>query len=91
MKTINNRKYHYHFQFRVGGKKRGYDCNVEVKASSQKGAAQKIRNRIKSMPDVANVPDFHFSEVKRGLPVLASEGHTKATFAKFKRPGKIAA
>lgn len=68
-------------------RQRGYFITLEVKSTSKQGAAQKIRNRIAKMADVQNVPDFHYSEVKRGLAVLVSDGHTTVRMCKFKRPG----
>ena len=83
------RKYKYHFSFQVGGKKHGYMCHIEVAASSQKGAAIKVRNRIAAMPDVVEVPKFHFSEVSCGLPILASAGHDDIGYNTRTRPAPL--
>lgn len=83
------RKYRWHFSFRVGGKKRGYDANVEVQATSQKSAANKVRQRIKAMGDVDESFKVHFSEVCKGLPVLVSDGHDEIGFNKLTRPAPL--
>jgi hypothetical protein len=68
-------------------RQRGYFITIEVKAVSKQGAAQKIRNRITKMPDVQNVPEFHFSQVTKGLAVLESGGHNRVEMCEFARPG----
>lgn len=88
--TSTSRLYHYHFTFRVGGWKRGYDCHLEVKAPNKKSAAVKFRKMIRAMPDVEECPKFHYEEVRKGLPVLASEGHDRKGFCKRKRPVALA-
>jgi hypothetical protein len=80
---------YYSYSFQVGGPRTGYRCSVEVKALNKKRAAMLIRARIRKMPDVESVPQFHYTEVVVGLPVLESAGHDHVKPVNRTRPAPL--